>query len=134
LPLDLADDPLIPEDLRMAYRILKNAGLVPEEVTMLREVAQWKRWCATPPARRQTRALRRLELVRMRLDAAAPGRAALPLARTLIATASSAVQPATRTSGGPANEFVPDPLGAEHNPAVAGDLPVQRFKFAGSGR
>ena len=37
-PLDLDDDPLIPEDLRMAYRILKNAGLVPEEVTLLREI------------------------------------------------------------------------------------------------
>ena len=31
-PLDLADDPLVPEDLRLAYRILKNAGFVPEEV------------------------------------------------------------------------------------------------------
>ena len=26
-PLDLDDDRLVPEDLRMAYRILKNAGL-----------------------------------------------------------------------------------------------------------
>jgi hypothetical protein len=25
-PLDLEDDPLVPEDLRVAYRILKNAG------------------------------------------------------------------------------------------------------------
>ncbi len=37
LPLDLYEDPLIPEDLRMAYRILKNAGIVPQEVTMLRD-------------------------------------------------------------------------------------------------
>jgi hypothetical protein len=28
-PLDLGDDALIPEDLRMAFRILKNAGFVP---------------------------------------------------------------------------------------------------------
>jgi hypothetical protein len=25
-PLDLDDDPLVPEELRLAYRILKNAG------------------------------------------------------------------------------------------------------------
>ena len=30
-PLDLYEDPLIPEDLRMAYRILKNSGYVPPE-------------------------------------------------------------------------------------------------------
>lgn len=31
-PLDLAEDPLVPEDQRMANRILKNAGFVPREV------------------------------------------------------------------------------------------------------
>ena len=31
-PLQLDDDPLVPEDLRLAYRILKNAGFVPQEV------------------------------------------------------------------------------------------------------
>lgn len=31
-PLELDDDALIPEDLRMAYRILKNAGYAPEEI------------------------------------------------------------------------------------------------------
>ena len=31
-PLDLEEDPLVPEDQRMANRILKNAGYVPREV------------------------------------------------------------------------------------------------------
>ncbi len=31
-PLDLAEDPLVPEEQRMANRILKNAGFVPREV------------------------------------------------------------------------------------------------------
>ena len=31
-PLELEDDSHIPEDLRMAYKLLKNAGYVPEEV------------------------------------------------------------------------------------------------------
>jgi hypothetical protein len=35
-PLDLDDDALIPDELRLAYRILKNAGLVPAEIEKLK--------------------------------------------------------------------------------------------------
>jgi hypothetical protein len=35
-PLELDDDALIPEELRLAYRILKNAGCVPAEVEKLK--------------------------------------------------------------------------------------------------
>src|SRR5262245_58838964 len=42
-PLDLGDDALIPEDLRLAWRILKNAGLVPPEVEALHEMADLER-------------------------------------------------------------------------------------------
>lgn len=37
-PLELDDDRLVPEPLRMGLRILKNAGLVPPELAILREV------------------------------------------------------------------------------------------------
>lgn len=37
-PLELDDDLLVPEDLRAAYRILKNAGYVPPEIEKLSEV------------------------------------------------------------------------------------------------
>jgi hypothetical protein len=37
-PLDLRDDSWIPEDLRMAYKILKNAGCLPEELELRKEV------------------------------------------------------------------------------------------------
>lgn len=33
-----ADESMIPEDLRMAYKILKNAGYVPEELTAEKEI------------------------------------------------------------------------------------------------
>lgn len=36
--LELEDDVLIPEDLRVAYRILKNAGYVPRELELRREI------------------------------------------------------------------------------------------------
>lgn len=37
-PLMLEDDAMVPEELRVAYRILKNAGCVPPQVELLREV------------------------------------------------------------------------------------------------
>lgn len=37
-PLALDDDALVPEDLRVAYRLLKNAGFVPPELAAQREL------------------------------------------------------------------------------------------------
>lgn len=37
-PLRLDDDTWIPEDLRIAYRVLKNAGCVPPELEIRKEV------------------------------------------------------------------------------------------------
>lgn len=39
-PLDLDDDALVPEDLRVAYRILRNAGFLPPEMEAHREVRE----------------------------------------------------------------------------------------------
>ncbi len=37
-PLKIEDDPLIPEDLRIAYRFLKNAGCIPPELETRNEI------------------------------------------------------------------------------------------------
>lgn len=38
-PLDLQDDdPMVPEELRMAYRMLKNAGVLPPELELRKEI------------------------------------------------------------------------------------------------
>jgi hypothetical protein len=42
-PLNLDDDALIPEELRLACRILKNAGYVPPELETLNGIAQLER-------------------------------------------------------------------------------------------
>jgi len=42
-PLVLDDDALVPEDARMAYRVLKNAGLVPAELEPQRELGALER-------------------------------------------------------------------------------------------
>ena len=39
-PLDLDDDALVPEDLRAAYRVLKNSGFVPPELEVYREIRE----------------------------------------------------------------------------------------------
>jgi hypothetical protein len=39
-PMDLDDDPLVPDELRVAYRLLKNAGYVPPELAQWAEVNQ----------------------------------------------------------------------------------------------
>ena len=37
-PLELEDDRLVPEELRVAYRLLKNSGYVPEELRLFTEI------------------------------------------------------------------------------------------------
>jgi len=39
-PLDLEDDYLVPEDLRLAFKILKNADCVPPEIEVKKEIHQ----------------------------------------------------------------------------------------------
>lgn len=41
-PLRLEDDSAIPEDLRMAYRLLKNNGFIPPELEDLKELIKLK--------------------------------------------------------------------------------------------
>ena len=40
VPLELDDDALVPEDLRVAYRILRNAGLLPPQLEPHREIRE----------------------------------------------------------------------------------------------
>jgi hypothetical protein len=63
-PLDLDDDALVPQDLRLAYRILKNAGFVPPEVRTLNEIAELERLAGADPG-----AARKLALLKTRIEA-----------------------------------------------------------------
>ena len=68
-PLVLDDDALIPEELRVAYRILKNAGYVPPEVEPLRELQELERLLdASPDAVSRRQAMLKLDLLRARLE------------------------------------------------------------------
>ncbi|WP_353119621.1 DnaJ family domain-containing protein [Nitratidesulfovibrio sp.] len=37
-PLELEDDAMVPEDLRMAYKVLRNAGYLPPQLDTAREI------------------------------------------------------------------------------------------------
>jgi hypothetical protein len=41
-PLALEDDSMVPEDLRVAYKILKNAGCLPPELELRKEIVTLK--------------------------------------------------------------------------------------------
>jgi len=75
-PLDLDDDAGVTPELRVAHRILKNAGFVPAEVQSRREISELRALLSTlvdDGARRQ--ALSRLALLEFRLEAAGARRA-----------------------------------------------------------
>ena len=68
-PLDLDDDRMVPEYLRVGYRILKNAGFIPPEVEQRREIADLAvllRHATDDAARR--RAAARLALLSLKLE------------------------------------------------------------------
>jgi hypothetical protein len=73
-PLDLDDDRMVPEELRVAYRILKNAGFIPPEVEQRRELADLAALLrhATDDAARR-RAAARLALLAAKLEAESRG-------------------------------------------------------------
>ena len=77
-PLRLDDDPLVPAEVRVANRILKNAGLVPVELEQRREIALLE--AGIPSIRddsERAKAIEKLALLKLRLGA----RRSLALAR-----------------------------------------------------
>ena len=70
-PLELDDDANVPEELRVAYRILKNAGFVPPEVESLREIGQLERLVEDKSIDdpQKAKLLRKIALLRTAADA-----------------------------------------------------------------
>ncbi len=76
-PLSLDDDALVPEDLRSAYRVLKNAGFLPEALELRRQMVDIHRALEQiPDAEGRRLANRRLALLRTRMAACSGERAA----------------------------------------------------------
>jgi hypothetical protein len=68
-PLHLEDDAFVPEDLRAAYRVLKNAGCIPPELDLRREIVSLKELIERlDDDRERLRKIRELNFKIMRLN------------------------------------------------------------------
>lgn len=68
-PLSFEDDSHIPEDLRMAYKILKNAGMTPPEITLRKEISKVEELLAgTTDTREKYRQVKKLNYLIMKLN------------------------------------------------------------------
>lgn len=68
-PLVLDDVSAIPEELRAAYRILKNAGFLPPELQLRKELREAEHLLQQLPESERSRARARLEYLQLRLAA-----------------------------------------------------------------
>ncbi len=68
-PLEIEDDRHIPEDLRLAYKILKNAGCIPPEIELKKEIHQTRELLAAmEDTDRKYRTLTRLNYLIFKLN------------------------------------------------------------------
>lgn len=68
-PLELEDDRHVPEELRLAYKILKNAGCVPAEIELQNEIVQAEDLLAgIEDAAERYRAVKRLNFLILKLN------------------------------------------------------------------
>lgn len=73
-PLQLEDDSHIPEDLRLAYKVLKNANCLPPEVELRKDILQMKDMLdAIPDEKEKVRQIRRINYKIMKLNAVGRG-------------------------------------------------------------
>jgi len=68
-PLKLEDDSGVPEDLRMAYKILKNADCLPPELELKKEIRQMEDMLAgIPDEKERYRLIKKINLKITRLN------------------------------------------------------------------
>lgn len=69
-PLDLEDDRHIPEDLRMVHKVLKNAGCLPPEVELRKEIRTTEDLLAgMTDTGKKYRAIKKLNFLVLKLNA-----------------------------------------------------------------
>ena len=68
-PLVFAEDSLVPEDLRLAYKILKNADCVPLEIGLKKEIKQTETLlCGMKETAEKYKILKKLNFLIMKLN------------------------------------------------------------------
>ncbi len=80
VPIQFADDQHIPEDLRLAYKILKNADCLPAEIELRKEIERTEDLLAAmTDVRDRFRAVRKINYLILRLNAMRSGSIALDM-------------------------------------------------------
>jgi hypothetical protein len=73
-PLALEEDQHIPEDLRLAYKILRNADCLPPEIEMKKEILRTEELLAAlPDTTERYQAIKKLNFLIMKLNAVRGG-------------------------------------------------------------
>ena len=68
-PLPLDDDAFVPDDLKMAYKILKNSGFVPPEIETRKEIQNLEDLISqTEDEHQRVRQMKKLNVLMMKLD------------------------------------------------------------------
>ncbi|MBN1848219.1 MAG: DUF1992 domain-containing protein [Deltaproteobacteria bacterium] len=68
-PLDLEDESRIPEDLRLAYKVLKNANCLPPEIELRKEIRQMEDMLENiPDEKEKYRHIKKINLKIMKLN------------------------------------------------------------------
>jgi hypothetical protein len=68
-PIDLQDDANIPDDLRLAYKILKNADCLPPEIQLRKEIRQMEDLLdSIPDEKEKYRQIRKINFKIMQLN------------------------------------------------------------------
>lgn len=69
-PLPLEDDSFVPDDLKMAYKMLKNAGYVPPEVEERKEIQRLEDLISrTEDEHERVKQMKKLSVLLMKVDA-----------------------------------------------------------------
>jgi len=69
-PLPLDDDRFVPDDLKMAYKILKNSGYLPPEIEERKEVKKLEDLIAcTEDEHERLKQMKKLNVLMMKIDA-----------------------------------------------------------------
>ncbi len=68
-PFEFEDDTWVPNELRLAYKMLKNAGCIPPELELRKEISSLRELIETmDDDKEKTRMLRRLNFLIMKLE------------------------------------------------------------------
>lgn len=68
-PLDIEESCLVPEDLRIAYKILKNADYIPPEIELKKEIIKTEElFAGMEDTAEKYQALKKLNFLKMKLN------------------------------------------------------------------